>query len=154
MWRDSGPEPNSAEILALRWAAESFKYLIEVSAKLQAIRQKLTELGVEGYNVEMDSVRCNLEVAFDTARASERRYEDSHPLELPALTNNFAYNIFKPYSSNPKFWIWVAQGEPHHKHTAAGIPTWSPTVVLICRSTAYVWQSGRDAQCSADCGRM
>ncbi|KAH0306247.1 hypothetical protein KCU71_g9574, partial [Aureobasidium melanogenum] len=36
----------------------------------------------------------------------------------------------------------------------AGIPTWSPTVVLICRSTAYVWQSGRDAQFSADCGRM
>ncbi|KAG9595841.1 hypothetical protein KCU77_g4050, partial [Aureobasidium melanogenum] len=36
---------------------------------------------------------------------------------------------------------------------AAGIPTWSPTVVLICRSTAYVWQSGRDAQFSADCGR-
>jgi hypothetical protein len=27
------------------------------------------------------------------------------------------------------------------------------TVVLICRSTAYVWQSGRDAQFSADYGR-
>ena len=39
------------------------------------------------------------------------------------------------------------------KRTAAGIPTWSPTVVLICRSAAYVWQSGRDAQFSADCGR-
>ncbi|KAH0161697.1 hypothetical protein KCU67_g6228, partial [Aureobasidium melanogenum] len=39
------------------------------------------------------------------------------------------------------------------KHTAAGIPMWSPTIVLICRSTAYVWQSGRDAQFSADCGR-
>ncbi|KAH0310844.1 hypothetical protein KCU71_g7907, partial [Aureobasidium melanogenum] len=38
------------------------------------------------------------------------------------------------------------------KRTAAGIPTWSPTVVLICRSTAYVWQSGRDAQFSADYG--
>ncbi|KAG9598199.1 hypothetical protein KCU77_g8455, partial [Aureobasidium melanogenum] len=38
------------------------------------------------------------------------------------------------------------------KRTAAGIPTWSPTVVLVCRSTAYVWQSGRDAQFSADCG--
>ena len=44
--------------------------------------------------------------------------------------------------------------EQKAKHTAAGIPTWSPTVVLICRSTAYVWQSGRDAQFSADCGRM
>ena len=39
------------------------------------------------------------------------------------------------------------------KRTAAGIPTWSPTVVLICRSTAYVWQSGRDAQFSAAYGR-
>jgi hypothetical protein len=39
------------------------------------------------------------------------------------------------------------------KRAVAGIPTWSPTVVLICRSTAYVWQSGRDAQFSADCGR-
>ncbi|KAG9981137.1 hypothetical protein KCU78_g21557, partial [Aureobasidium melanogenum] len=39
------------------------------------------------------------------------------------------------------------------KRTAVGIPLWSPTRVLICRSTAYVWQSGRDAQFSADCGR-
>ena len=39
------------------------------------------------------------------------------------------------------------------QRTAAGIPTWSPTVVLISRSTAYVWQSGRDAQYSAACGR-
>jgi hypothetical protein len=46
------------------------------------------------------------------------------------------------------------QTKENAKHTAAGIPTWSPTVVLICRSTAYVWQSGRDAQFSADCGRM
>ncbi|KAH0359212.1 hypothetical protein KCU65_g10077, partial [Aureobasidium melanogenum] len=43
-------------------------------------------------------------------------------------------------------------GKRYAKRTAAGIPTWSPTVVLICRSTAYVWQSGRDAQFSADCG--
>jgi hypothetical protein len=44
-------------------------------------------------------------------------------------------------------------GDAETKRTAAGIPTWSPTVVLICRSTAYVWQSGRDAQFSADYGR-
>ncbi|KAH0342922.1 hypothetical protein KCU83_g9107, partial [Aureobasidium melanogenum] len=44
---------------------------------------------------------------------------------------------------------WKQKGNT--KRTAAGIPTWSPTVVLICRSTAYVWQSGRDAQFSADC---
>ena len=43
--------------------------------------------------------------------------------------------------------------DPKDELTAAGIPTWSPTVVLISRSTAYVWQSGRDAQFSAACGR-
>ncbi|KEQ83434.1 hypothetical protein M438DRAFT_32843, partial [Aureobasidium pullulans EXF-150] len=48
----------------------------------------------------------------------------------------------------------ILKSKRNAKHTAAGIPTWSPTVVLICRSTAYVWQSGRDAQFSADCGRM
>jgi hypothetical protein len=32
------------------------------------------------------------------------------------------------------------------KHTTAGIRWWSPTQLLICRSEAYVWQSGRDAQ--------
>ncbi|KAH0334091.1 hypothetical protein KCU81_g9576, partial [Aureobasidium melanogenum] len=52
------------------------------------------------------------------------------------------------------FWMMTLPGaNKKAKHTAAGIPTWSPTVVLICRSTAYVWQSGRDAQFSADCGR-
>jgi hypothetical protein len=49
--------------------------------------------------------------------------------------------------------MWKIQEETEAKPTAAGIPTWSPTVVLICRSTAYVWQSGRDAQFSADYGR-
>ena len=40
------------------------------------------------------------------------------------------------------------------KHTTAGIRWWSPTQLLICRSEAYVWQSGRDAQLSSVYGRM
>ena len=47
----------------------------------------------------------------------------------------------------------MIKDDPKDELTAAGIPTWSPTVVLISRSTAYVWQSGRDAQFSAACGR-
>ena len=39
------------------------------------------------------------------------------------------------------------------KRTTVGIPRSSPTRVLIHRSTACVWQSGRDAQFSAACGR-
>jgi hypothetical protein len=40
------------------------------------------------------------------------------------------------------------------KHTTAGIRWWSPTQLLICRSEACVWQSGRDAQLSSVYGRM
>jgi hypothetical protein len=40
------------------------------------------------------------------------------------------------------------------KHTTGGIPRWSPTVVLVARFSAYVWQSGRDAQFSLTYGRM
>jgi len=40
------------------------------------------------------------------------------------------------------------------KHTTAGIRWSSPTQLLIRRSKAYVWQSGRDAQYSLVCGRM
>ncbi|CAL3967060.1 unnamed protein product [Diplocarpon coronariae] len=36
----------------------------------------------------------------------------------------------------------------------SGIRWWSPTQLLICRSEACVWQSGRDAQFSSVYGRM
>jgi hypothetical protein len=39
------------------------------------------------------------------------------------------------------------------KHTTVGIRWWSPTQLLIHRSQAYVWQSGRDAQFSLRSGR-
>ncbi|TVY87267.1 hypothetical protein LAWI1_G007411 [Lachnellula willkommii] len=40
------------------------------------------------------------------------------------------------------------------KHTTAGIRWWSPTQLLICRSEACVWQSGRDAQFSSVYGQQ
>jgi hypothetical protein len=40
------------------------------------------------------------------------------------------------------------------KHTTDGIPRWSPTLVLVARFSAYVWQSRRDAQFSLTYGRM
>ena len=40
------------------------------------------------------------------------------------------------------------------KHTTVGIRWWSPTQLLVYRSEACVWQSGRDAQFSSVCGRM
>jgi hypothetical protein len=48
---------------------------------------------------------------------------------------------------------WGA-GKRTNKHTTGGIPRWSPTLVLVARFSAYVWQSGRDAQFSLTYGRM
>jgi hypothetical protein len=48
----------------------------------------------------------------------------------------------------------VEQKMEGQKHTTGGIPRWSPTLVLVARFSAYVWQSGRDAQFSLTYGRM
>ena len=40
------------------------------------------------------------------------------------------------------------------KHTAASIRWSSPTQLLISRSEAYLWLSGREAEFSTVCGRM
>jgi hypothetical protein len=49
---------------------------------------------------------------------------------------------------------FVSGGQKDKKHTTGGIPRWSPTLVLVARFSAYVWQSGRDAQFSLTYGRM
>ena len=48
----------------------------------------------------------------------------------------------------------IAKTYEKQKHTTGGIPRWSPTLVLVARFSAYVWQSGRDAQFSLTYGRM
>jgi hypothetical protein len=48
----------------------------------------------------------------------------------------------------------VSLTDQKQKHTTGGIPRWSPTLVLVARFSAYVWQSGRDAQFSLTYGRM
>jgi hypothetical protein len=48
----------------------------------------------------------------------------------------------------------LASAFAKEKHTTGGIPRWSPTLVLVARFSAYVWQSGRDAQFSLTYGRM
>jgi hypothetical protein len=49
---------------------------------------------------------------------------------------------------------WKRKQNGKTKHTTGGIPRWSPTLVLVARFSAYVWQSGRDAQFSLTYGRM
>ena len=46
------------------------------------------------------------------------------------------------------------KNKKEQKHTTVGIRWWSPTQLLIYRSEACVWQSGRDAQFSSVYGRM
>ena len=48
----------------------------------------------------------------------------------------------------------MSHEDKNAKHTTGGIPRWSPTLVLVARFSAYVWQSGRDAQFSLTYGRM
>jgi hypothetical protein len=48
----------------------------------------------------------------------------------------------------------MANPTKKQKYTTGGIPRWSPTLVLVARFSAYVWQSGRDAQFSLTYGRM
>jgi hypothetical protein len=50
--------------------------------------------------------------------------------------------------------IVVTSQQKVKRHTTGGIPRWSPTLVLVARFSAYVWQSGRDAQFSLTYGRM
>ena len=52
------------------------------------------------------------------------------------------------------FWQRYGTRPKMQKHTTGGIPRWSPTLVLVARFSAYVWQSGRDAQFSLTYGRM
>ena len=39
-------------------------------------------------------------------------------------------------------------------HTTPGIRWWSPTQLLVWRSLAYLWESGRDPELSRGFGRM
>ncbi|KAG9846458.1 hypothetical protein KCU77_g8571, partial [Aureobasidium melanogenum] len=76
------------------------------------------------------------------------RHSDTQTLRHSDTQNRHLAGSLARYAKHEAV-SWKQKGNT--KRTAAGIPTWSPTVVLICRSTAYVWQSGRDAQFSADC---
>ena len=61
----------------------------------------------------------------------------------------------KDYRANDKFISNHQKIEPtKEKHTTVGIRWWSPTQLLVYRSEACVWQSGRDAQFSSVYGRM
>jgi hypothetical protein len=85
------------------------------------------------------------------AAASTRR--SNPPVESRRLlsTSRAIDLIFQSPLSCHRRTRWYAKEQ---KHTTGGIPRWSPTLVLVARFSAYVWQSGRDAQFSLTYGRM
>ncbi|KAG9548892.1 hypothetical protein KCU71_g17084, partial [Aureobasidium melanogenum] len=88
----------------------------------------------------------------------KRRFREASNHKKTSASNTTYHSSYRTHHTSFHAACHVPQttffqtSKTNAKRTAAGIPTWSPTVVLICRSTAYVWQSGRDAQFSADCG--
>jgi hypothetical protein len=70
----------------------------------------------------------------------DRMVNASRPLEVPLVTTTTTLQKETCNLDAP--------------HTTGGIPRWSPTLVLVARFSAYVWQSGRDAQFSLTYGRM
>jgi hypothetical protein len=55
---------------------------------------------------------------------------------------------------SPHILLYMSNVTHEQNHTTGGIPRWLPTLVLVARFSAYVRQSGRDAQFSLTYGRM
>ena len=81
----------------------------------------------------------------------------------PEVSEEPVRRILPRQSLGPVICETVIHGKPvghqqhdgqKQKHTTGGIPRWSPTLVLVARFSAYVWQSGRDAQFSLTYDRM
>jgi hypothetical protein len=77
------------------------------------------------------------------------------PAQVPrALLLQWVVNIASREVESPHLLRHLSKNLKKQKHTTGGIPRWSPTLVLVARFSAYVWQSGRDAQFSLTYGRM
>jgi hypothetical protein len=104
-------------------------------------------------SVEMSRVQTHLlERAFPpgdypcSGEQKEKLHTPARP--PPPHEQKHTYNLLAT--------MMAASNQPpkKSKHTTGGIPRWSPTLVLVARFSAYVWQSGRDAQFSLTYGRM
>ena len=81
-----------------------------------------------------------------------------HERERPTVGNGQHRGMENPRRhsafANQGYGLPSMETAKRQKHTTGGIPRWSPTLVLVARFSAYVWQSGRDAQFSLTYGRM
>ena len=88
-----------------------------------------------------------------------RSWRSRRPLEVDRRTAGQNVQLLaRSISRSHTLWQKRIRSSQVHakrqKHTTGGIPRWSPTLVLVARFSAYVWQSGRDAQFSLTYGRM
>ena len=95
--------------------------------------------------------RSSAEFIADCLRHGDENVErNSH-----AVTHVTFSTIPLPWQSIRTSYVLILHwGAKRQKHTTGGIPRWSPTLVLVARFNACVWQSGRDAQFSLTYGRM
>jgi hypothetical protein len=85
----------------------------------------------------------------------DRMVNASRPLEVPLVTTTTTLQKETCNLDAPLYSLRISQVTfKKQQHTTGGIPRWSPTLVLVARFSAYVWQSGRDAQFSLTYGRM
>lgn len=104
-WTKFGADNNTAGGLALRWCAGSLRILGNVVDGLEDLQMRLMELGEpESSRLRINDVRTNLQAAYMLARASERRYEDAHPLERPLLRKH-AYDIVQHFDGQIYKWM-------------------------------------------------
>jgi hypothetical protein len=81
------------------------------------------------------------------------RRAEAAPIALPSFSIS---SLLSPFLKSMIYRSFPTRRvkDKKQKHTTGGIPRWSPTLVLVARFSAYVWQSGRDAQFSLTYGRM
>lgn len=93
------------------------------------------------YN-SLPTVLSNLRHSF--IEVAQKSYHYIH--SLPASKQPPNKLITRTYELSSSFSRQQPRSRKSQKHSAGGIPTRSPIVVLIARFTAYGRQSGRDAQ--------
>ena len=89
--------------------------------------------------------------------AAVKSADVSHAADITPTTPSDASSCSQQYSRYGRCLHTqkeISEDVKKQKHTTGGIPRWSPTLVLVARFSAYVWQSGRDAQFSLTYGRM
>jgi hypothetical protein len=109
------------------------------------------ENSVNHYRTYIPSVYIKIIFPQQKDNTRHRNAQSSHQPNLPChlipyvpITRSQSLNSIDPTHTELIQRRRACQHEDKKKkHTTGGIPRWSPTLVLVARFSAYVWQSGR-----------